>query len=396
MLPVLLPATAAALYSWAVFISTFDHPGSIGINYIAPGTDWMVLYGAVKLAILHHFSLLLDGPAFTQYLNTSFAHWLSQPLFYRPWVYPPSFLVLLLPFSSLGLMASFAAFQLTTAALLGAALMYRRGDTKPGAPWIVLAVLVCPAASENACSGQCAFLVAALLIFGVRLLDGRPWIAGAVLGLLSIKPQFGLMVPVLLLAARQWRGAVGALASGAGLAALSALIFGPELWRAWIVWSVHAATESGSAWSTNGRLWGSSVYACAVLLHIPGGVASLLQIAASAFAAACVYLAYRSHGATDRTLTVLLAATLLAAPHWAGYDDIALTAAGLLWFACLPVPRLTDRLVLLLLWLAPLYGPPVLVPVGRATPLLIAVFMAMSLWVSRHQDRQAKLAPQLV
>ena len=100
----------------------------------------MVLYGAVKLAILHDFSLLLDGPALHRLSQQQLRALAVAAPFLSPLVYPPSFLVLLLPFSGLGLMASFFAFQLITAALLAAALMYRRVGRKPVAHWIALAV----------------------------------------------------------------------------------------------------------------------------------------------------------------------------------------------------------------------------------------------------------------
>ena len=36
----LMPAAlVASLYGWAVLVSTFIHPGLIGVNHIAPGTD---------------------------------------------------------------------------------------------------------------------------------------------------------------------------------------------------------------------------------------------------------------------------------------------------------------------------------------------------------------------
>src|SRR6516225_9604137 len=107
----LMPAAlVASLYGWAVLVSTFIDPGSIGVNHIAPGTDWMVFYGAVRSALAGHLQLIMNGDDFTAYLNRDFADWLSVPLQFRPWFYPPSFLVLLLPFAPLGLVGSYVAF----------------------------------------------------------------------------------------------------------------------------------------------------------------------------------------------------------------------------------------------------------------------------------------------
>ena len=90
-------AFVTSLYGWALLVSTFIRPGSIGLNLIAPGTDWMVFYGAVRSALAGHLQLLMNGDDFTAYLNRAFADWLSSPLEFRPWFYPPSCLILLLP-----------------------------------------------------------------------------------------------------------------------------------------------------------------------------------------------------------------------------------------------------------------------------------------------------------
>ena len=379
--PAALPALAAALYGWAVFASTFDHPGSIGFNYIAPGSDWMVLYGAVRLAMTGHFALTLDSDGFTRYINATFAHWLPEPMFYRPWVYPPAFLILLLPFGLLGFAASYAAFQIVGAGLLAAALLYRP-DRKAAAGWIALAALACPAASISVVDGQCGFLVAGLLVLGFRLLPMRPLLAGAVLGLVCVKPQFGLMIPVALLAGRQWRGIAGAAASVLGLAAASAAAFGWQPWLWWVNRAAFSYGTAGSEWASFERMWGNSVYACAALLHCPPSVSLALQVCAAAAAAWCVWRAWRSALAPDRKLAILLAATILAAPHFSTYDMILLAMAGLLWLASLPAPRLADGILVLLLWLAPLLAPPALVPVGRAEPLLVLWFLVVALRVA--------------
>jgi hypothetical protein len=367
-LAVILPALASALYGWAVFALTFSHPGSIGIDYIAPGTDWMVLYGAIRLAVTHRLALTGDGAAFTAYLNTSFGPWLPRPLFYRP-----TLLVLLLPFGALGFVGSYVVSQCISAILLVAALLFH-ADQRRAAPVIAVAALICPAASINAIDGQCGFVVAGLLVFGIRLLKHRPVLAGAVLGLLSVKPQFGLLLPVPLLLMGHWRGLLGATGSVLALAAVSAMAFGTDPWLRWAV-QMSATTD----WTAFGRLWGNSVYACAVLLGASPRIASLLQMLAVSAAAAAVYAAFCFPYAADRRLAVLLAAAILAAPHSGPYDAILLTIAGALWFADQPDPRVRHGIVLLALWLSPLIGPPAVVPIGRLIPLAVAGFIMLAL-----------------
>ena len=66
--------------------------------------------------------LIFDGDRFTDFLNTNFAGWLSKPLESRPWAYPPSFLLILLPLAPLGFFGSYVAFQVVTGALMALAL----------------------------------------------------------------------------------------------------------------------------------------------------------------------------------------------------------------------------------------------------------------------------------
>src|SRR5207244_366457 len=82
--------------------------------------------------------------------------------------------------------------------------------------------------SVNVIVGQNAFLTLALLLAGVGLLGRRDFAAGAILGLLSYKPQLAIMVPVALLAARHWRAIAGAALSASFAVALSPALFGRD------------------------------------------------------------------------------------------------------------------------------------------------------------------------
>ena len=54
----------------------------------------------------------------------------------------------------------------------------------------------------NVGHGQNGFLTAALLGGALHWLDRRPWLAGVLIGCLAYKPQFGVLIPVALLAGR--------------------------------------------------------------------------------------------------------------------------------------------------------------------------------------------------
>ena len=71
------------------------------------------------------------------------------------------------------------------------------------AEWLFLA-LGFPAALWNITAGQNGFLTAALIGGTLGLLERRPALAGICLGLLTYKPQFGLLFPLVLIADRRW------------------------------------------------------------------------------------------------------------------------------------------------------------------------------------------------
>jgi hypothetical protein len=383
------PALFASLYAWIVVAATWRHPGAIGLNYNALGTDWMVFYGAVKAALSGHVALIFDGDRFTAYLNSAFAHHLSQPMPFRPWVYPPSFLLLLAPFSGLGFLGSYAAFQLATAALLVWAL--RVGTDRPrAAGFLALAVLISPASAVNVVDGQCAFLVAALLIFGFRLLEARPFAAGLVLGVLTFKPQFWVLIPIALLAARQWRAIFGAIVSGLVLVVASAAAFGLAAWVWWARTAVESYASPDPKWVEYGRIWGNSVYACAVLLGLPAKLASGLQSLSILASAAAVYLTFRSRLQPDAKLAVLLAATILAAPHSGAYDALILVVAAGLWLGRQDTAQpLWPWILALALWLIPALSPPAVVFLGRFSPLLIVALIVLIVARSRPMPPNA-------
>ncbi|MDE2181880.1 MAG: DUF2029 domain-containing protein [Alphaproteobacteria bacterium] len=349
----------------------------MGPNYRGVGTDWMVFYGAVESFRSGHFSIAANGDAFTRFLNQQFAPWLSAPLPYRPWVYPPSYLFLLLPFGLLPFLTAYGAFQLLTAAALFAAIAWRADNNEPHARTIALLVLLCPAASINAVDGQNAFLSAALLVGGIRLLEERPLLAGAVLGLATFKPQFAVLVPVALLAAGQWRALVAFVLSAVALAAASALVIGIDAWTMWFHASTTALVSPNPKWVEYGRLWGNSVWTCAVAVGASLKLADGLQLAALAVAAAFTAIAFRRQAGCR--LAVLLTATLLAAPHWSPYDAVLLSLAAMVWAFRGPIvsASMWPWILVLALWLVPLMSPPILIPAGRMVPLLIVTFLAV-------------------
>lgn len=156
----------------------------------------------------------------------------------------------------------------------------------------MLLVLAFPPVIVTLTHGQTAFLVAALLGGGLLLVEKRPWLAGVLIGLATIKPQFGLLVPLALLASGQWRVIAGAAVSALALAGLSALAFGPQVWADWLAITGDAGSATDSGVIGFGKM--VSPFAGLRLLGVPGSIAFAVQGAISlAVAAAMVATCWR-------------------------------------------------------------------------------------------------------
>jgi arabinofuranan 3-O-arabinosyltransferase len=100
----------------------------------------------------------------------------------------------------------------------------------------LLLAIAFPALFSNTLVGQNGFLTASLIGATLYLLPMRPVLAGVCLGLLSYKPQYGLLFPVVLIAAAQWRVFFSAAVTAILLAFVSWLAFGSESWQAFFHW----------------------------------------------------------------------------------------------------------------------------------------------------------------
>jgi hypothetical protein len=141
------------------------------------------------------------------------------------WVYPPTYLILLLPLSQLPYSSSFMLWILITLLCYLLAIYH----IAPKSISLLIAMAF-PATFYNFSVGQNGFLSAGLLGMGLFLLESRPFLGGILLGFISYKPQLFILIPLALIAGRQWRALIGAAGSASGLALVSVLAFGFGSW----------------------------------------------------------------------------------------------------------------------------------------------------------------------
>jgi arabinofuranan 3-O-arabinosyltransferase len=151
---------------------------------------------------------------------------------YYGWHYPPTFLFAAAALATLPYLTAALLWLAATLAAYAAAL---RGIL--GARAGIFLALGFPAVLWNATAGQNGFLTAALLGGTLGLMERRPALAGICLGLLSYKPQFGLLFPLMLIADRRWHTFIVAALVAIALAALSLIVFGAATWEAFAHWA---------------------------------------------------------------------------------------------------------------------------------------------------------------
>ena len=238
-----------------------------------------------------------------------------EPWTHNPFPYPP----IVIPFLYLSSPLDYpAACVLWLAA--GCALYVAVTRTTAFGTWLAL---LAPTTTVTIMAGQAGFLVAFLLVGGLRLRTRRPWLAGFLFGLLTCKPQFGLMVPVVLLATRDWRTMTATCSTVAALAFGTTMLLGPAIWVDWLT-----SLPRYQAWfeTLTVRHFEPTVTMNLQLLGVPHRVASAAQAGVAVAAAAWVWWACRRF-APALAVPVALLATCLATPHALVYDLPLLTAA---------------------------------------------------------------------
>jgi alpha-1,2-mannosyltransferase len=285
-----LAAVAFGVYGWALVVATGSgHDGAIGPHFNALGADWVIFLAAARAYFTGDLSHIYNQAWITNATNSQFSHWLSTPLPFPLFPYPPVFLLLVLPFAQLPVAWSLLLSQLLQFAALAL------GLRKLGGPYLflLLGALLAPAVSNNVLAGSNSVLVAALIVGGITLLETRPLLAGALLGVLIFKPQFFVLLPFVLIAARQTRALAGMIACAAIFTILSAAMFGPALWLDWINVYLHPQSLAGVNATEWGHRWDDSISTCMSLLGAPKGLALAAQVLAGL---AALWVSWRATG----------------------------------------------------------------------------------------------------
>ena len=301
--------------------------------------------------------------------------------------YPPTIMLLAAPFGRLPYLAALAIWTALGLAVFVGIARAHLADRR-----LMLALALSPAALFCLMSGQSALFTAAMLITIFAWLDRRPVAAGVLIGLLTMKPQLGLLFPVMLIAAGRWRVFASAAVTALVLATLTAALFGPQVWIDFI--KIGLPNQNFVLVDPKLAL---EPFVPTIYMNLRGLGASFaqamtLQLAVAAFAATATVWAFGFRRDADpmMLMALFLACSLSVTPYMLAYDTLGLCFAALMLLDAAKLDGPGRRFAQLVYWL-----PVIQLGLGFAHvpgPALIAPAFAAYL-VMRIRSTAAAVAP---
>jgi hypothetical protein len=348
--------SAMMLVFYALFIAVWTtvvrHGGAVG----RPGADFSVFWSASYVMLHGTPAQAYDFSSFSRLTAELFTHFRRDS--FAPWLYPPTYLLLVTPLALLPFALGYPLFVAFGVVVLGlaASRVSGLGTMAAAGRAATLALAAAPCVFVTATLGQNAFLTASCAALAVHWAARRPMWAGLCIGLLSVKPQMALLLPFVLIAARAWRTiAWAALATGT-FVVLSVLVCGVESLRLFVASTGLARSivlEHGVVF----WLVSPTPFATFRLAGVPlaAAYAAHACIAVIAIAAACVAWAWSRD--TRVRAAVLTVATLAANPYVWHYELAWLAVA----IACMLAIGWRDgwlrgeQTAIALLWALPIF-----------------------------------------
>jgi hypothetical protein len=361
-------ASFALAYPICLWLMFRTHDWIVGANSRPAVTDFMVFWLAGHLALkgaaatayvpqLHHAAeVAMSGHSFAGQL---------------PWRNSPLFFFVAAPLALLPYVWAFVVW------VAGSLAVYSLAVSRIARSQLAL-VLACatPAVFLNALCGQNGTLTAALMGAALLCLERRPIMSGILIGLLSYKPQFGILFPVILIAGAYWRTVIAAAVTCLAGMLASTLVFGTETMRAFLHYLPITSNEI-LVHGVNGFNKLQTTYGFVRWLGLGNDIAWTAQTGLICILAVALFWLWRRDVPFALKAAALPVATLLVTPHLFMYDFPLLAVS----FAFLYRERAFDRVEFWSIGLANLCMGAFLflpVPIG-----LVALATAMGLIVRR-------------
>jgi hypothetical protein len=347
-------------------------------------------YGAT-LVWQGHAATLFDPHLFVP----AYQAFMGEETGFTPFPYPPTALVFYAP---LGLLPYIPALVLWLLATL-LAFLFVVGRACPDPKQAMIALLLSPAVLTNFAGGQNGCLSGLLLCGGLLALKRHPILAGIAFGLLTYKPQLGLVIPFVLLAGGYYRtiaiaGLTCALVGGGTL-----LLLGADSWSLYFTQSAPLQRQLMETGTGPFTLMAPSTFMAGRLWGLPLAIDYALQIVVAIGAIIVAVWAFRRKDAPHSwKAAVAMIAALLATPYSFTYDMCVVAAAQVLLVqnAMRPLGAV-HRLIHATVWLVPIVMIPFSiggVPIAPISLLALLFVAATDAMPGLPQSASAPASPE--
>lgn len=239
------------------------------------------------------------------------------------WLYPPTMGIIAIPFSLIPLSTSFWAWQIITITVATFCLRYA------GLYWLtIITGIASPAGLINILGGQNGILTAGFLVSGLFRLGIKQKFSGILLGLLCIKPQIAVAIPIILVQKRYRRAFIYCVATVLIMVIASLILEG---WTSWFWFATISEPAAANLMNTSLehlRPSGCSVFMMARSFGLTIRDSWTLQLSVGSFALILIYVLWRSENISPlqrMALTVCL--SFLITPYGYIYDLVSFSIA---------------------------------------------------------------------
>jgi alpha-1,2-mannosyltransferase len=377
--------TFCSLAYFSVFMAVYiggAHPPFDATGYPI-GRDFVNTWMSGRAVFGGHPALWFDHRVYNEALRPLFGLPANFPWY--NWSYPPHILLFTWAF---GLLPYMPAWILWTIA--GFAAYFFTATQGEWRQVRLMFLAAWPAGIVNYFCGQNGFFTAALLIGGLMQLEKRPVLAGVLFGLLTLKPQLGLLLPIMLVLTRNWRCIASALATLLVLIGITSAIFGTDIWGAYFHVAVPTQDrifETLVGWATKAM---PTAFMDARFFNASPKIAWLVQAPVSLASFAAVVWTFWRKRDPLLSIALLVSASFLFTPYVWVYDMVVFG-----WLIAKLRERddntLIDDCAALGIWALPIMALPLPNYSGiPAFSIFLMIFMVRLLWRLHHDGAPLK------
>jgi hypothetical protein len=234
--------------------------------------------------------------------------------------YPPTYLFITYPLSLAPYSVAFVGWMLVTLLFYLAAVY----TIIPRAVAVIAALTPFPVVF-NVLLGHNGFLTAGLMGLSLTFVERRPLLSGVFLGLLTYKPQLGILFPFALLAARNWRVLGSATITSIIIGAAAVIAFGYQMWPSFLYSLIDREANLSPTMELGTPL--VSIYGFLQSAGVSTGMSLVAQLVVAAIITTTICVLWAKPLPHSLKAAALCIGSVIVTPYALGYDLLVLSIA---------------------------------------------------------------------